>query len=582
MEGKEVSIQHILKGEIIAHPEYKEQKISGYKNNPCIEALPEIFDDEFLIRKIAFYPEISESEKMNNGNVRYHLIKQIKNYYQPLSIHLKIEHTLSCVIRRSYIARNPSSNEYLMRLRLIAEVIEEQKENKLLSSYDICNSLCNKFNSIPETNRSSAECFSIIGISGMGKSTAIEKLLLMYPQVIIHREYKGNPLTRTQIVWLKIDCPYDGSLKTLCKMFFKALDDVLLTTNYFKRYGNNRVSTATMMIHMSHLASLHSIGVLVIDEMQHLINPKNKPDEILNFLVTLINMIGISVIQIGTPKVTSVLTKGFRELRRAEESGCIFWDRMKEDEEWDFFINNLWECQVLKIFTPLTDEFKQAMYYETQGITSITINLFILIQAQAIFNTKEKITENLIHSVAKNDLRLTNKVIDALRSNRIDEIASYEDISIEIEDILQNKMRDYEYQKRIEELSIKHKQSIASNKKNLKESVLTEIVSMGIFMLVDYKKLEKIFDQIIKKEPSPLNKLTIKQKLIIEAIKEEEILFKDDKGSKESTNKKNFNDKEDLRYLFDKAKKENKHIYEVLKDNGYIKDPLKEFYKYDI
>ena len=185
-----------------------------------------------------------------------------------------------------------------MRMRLVLEAAEE-KNNKLQYSDEVCEKLSSNLNIIPETGRSTAECFSIIGVSGIGKSTAIEKLLLMYPQVIIHHNYKGKPLTRAQIVWIKIDCPFDGSLKTLCKMFFKALDDILLTTNYFQRYGKNSNSTATMMIHMSHLACLHSIGVLVIDEMQHLINPKNKPDEILNFLVTLVNMIGISIIQLS-------------------------------------------------------------------------------------------------------------------------------------------------------------------------------------------------------------------------------------------------------------------------------------------
>ena len=72
-------------------------------------------------------------------------------------------------------------------------------------------------------------CISIIGISGIGKTTAIERLLLMYPQVIKHFEYKGECFTRTQIVWLKIDCPYDGNLSTLCKSFFKAIDDILGT-----------------------------------------------------------------------------------------------------------------------------------------------------------------------------------------------------------------------------------------------------------------------------------------------------------------------------------------------------------------
>ena len=49
----------------------------------------------------------------------------------------------------------------------------------------------------------------------------------MYPQVIEHTEYKGMPLAATQIVWLKLDCPHDGSRGELCYRFFKAVDDAV-------------------------------------------------------------------------------------------------------------------------------------------------------------------------------------------------------------------------------------------------------------------------------------------------------------------------------------------------------------------
>ncbi|KAI3349977.1 ATP-binding protein [Clostridium botulinum] len=574
-----LDIQSILKGEIIYNPKYNKQIIEEYKNNPCIEALPNIFDDEFVVKELASYPQISNHGEIKNENVRYHLIKSIKSYYQPLSCHLKIEHTLSCIIRRSYIARNPASKEYLQRIRLILEVMGEKNQNNInIIDFDVCKNLSDKFSTIPETTRSSAECFSIIGISGMGKSTAIEKLLLMYPQVIIHRKYKGKPLTRTQITWLKIDCPYDGSIKTLCKMFFKALDDVLLTTNYFITYASYRNSAATMMIHMAHLASLHSIGVLVIDEMQHLINHKNKPSEILNFLVTLTNTIGISIVQIGTPKLNNVLTKGLRELRRAEESGSIFWGRMKEDEEWDFFIENLWEEQILKNYTPINDKLKQAMYYETQGITAITINLFILIQVQAIFNNSEKITVNLIHNVAKKDLRLTNRVIQAIRSNNPDEMANYEDISIEIENVIQDKIQEAQHRERVRELSNQYKESVLQNNKQFKETLITEVMSIGLFVYIDYDKLEKIVDKIVKGDPSKLNTALVKQKVIMAAMEEENRIVEKNNQISNSKEKTNLYDKGDLRNLFDESVKKKVHIYDVLKDNGYIKDPLQELY----
>lgn len=569
-------VQPILKGRIIQNPQYEKQDIEEYKDNPCIEALPRIFDDECVIKELSSYPIPTEKEKEYDENIKYHIIKRIKNYYQPLSNHLRIEHVLSCMIRRSYIARNPNSKEYLLRLRLILETIEEEEDSKLKLNAEVCERLSAKLSEIPQTCRSTAESSSIIGISGIGKSTAIEKLLLMYPQVIMHHEYKGNPLTRTQITWIKIDCPYDGSLKTLCKMFFKALDDILLTTNYFRRYGDNRNSTATMMIHMSHLACIYSVGVLVIDEMQHLINPKNKPDDVLNFLVTLVNMIGISIIQIGTPKVTGVITKGLREVRRAEEAGSIFWDRMKEDDEWDFFLGNLWDCQWLKNKTLLKPEIKRLMYEKTQGITSIAITLFILTQAQAIFTEEERITEKLIEDVAKNQLKLTNKVINAIRNSSIDEMANYEDITIEIENALQEKINSAEYKKRIEELSKQHKKSLINSSINFKEQVVREILAMGLFEKLDYAKIETIVDDILKHKNTLENTSQMKQDIIKAAIYKEEELIKEKTQVKVNREKDSY-EKQDLRRIFSTSERKKIHIYELLKTHHYIKNPVDEF-----
>src|SRR5690606_8545365 len=116
-----------------------------------------------------------------------------------------------------YLARNPLDKAFLERVRLLHELREDEKNAQKYID-DRLNYL-----------RSTADSLSIIGISGIGKTTAIERLLLMYPQVIKHSNYEGQMFNRTQITWLKIDCPYDGSLTTLCQSFFKAIDDLLGT-----------------------------------------------------------------------------------------------------------------------------------------------------------------------------------------------------------------------------------------------------------------------------------------------------------------------------------------------------------------
>ena len=88
-------------------------------------------------------------------------------------------------------------------------------------------------------NRPSASGFAIVGLSGMGKTTAVERTLLLYPQVIQHNRYNGKLFILKQLVWLKLDCPASGSLKVLCQNFFRQVD-LILGTNYFKQHVNSK------------------------------------------------------------------------------------------------------------------------------------------------------------------------------------------------------------------------------------------------------------------------------------------------------------------------------------------------------
>ena len=85
-------------------------------------------------------------------------------------------------------------------------------------------------------NESTATSLAFIGASGSGKTTTINRILGNYPQSIYHSKYNF-----TQIVYLKIDCPHDGSLKSLCMHFFREIDRVL-NTNYERKYGQKRHS----------------------------------------------------------------------------------------------------------------------------------------------------------------------------------------------------------------------------------------------------------------------------------------------------------------------------------------------------
>ncbi len=71
------------------------------------------------------------------------------------------------------------------------------------------------------------------------------------------------------VVYLKIDCSHNASLKEICLNFFRALDRAL-GENYEKRYGLKKHGIEIMLALMAQIANSYALGLLVIDEIQHL------------------------------------------------------------------------------------------------------------------------------------------------------------------------------------------------------------------------------------------------------------------------------------------------------------------------
>ncbi|SME54482.1 Transposon Tn7 transposition protein TnsC [Bacillus cereus] len=542
---------------------YKEQLLSEYTNNPFIEALPPIFNEDDVLERFMVTPRISDQDKLSETNIRYHVLKRVKNFIQPLPIHFEVERRLSTLIRRGYLARNPLDRTFLERVRVLHELREEEETaHKYIDE---------RLNYI----RSTADSLSIIGISGIGKTTAIERLLLMYPQVIKHEEYKGQPFNRTQIVWLKIDCPYDGSLSTLCKSFFKAIDD-LLETRYLEKFGYLNRVTSTMLLHMTSLASMYGIGVLVIDEIQHLLHSKNDQEEMLNFFVTLSNTVGIPTVLIGTSKAQKLFKGNFRQARRAA-SEAVIWDRMAEDsEEWEFFLETLWELQCLKTQSKHTEETKKAFYYECQGITSVAVNLFILAQERALFdedNPNEIITPKVLKKTAKDDMQMIQPMMTAIQKNNLAEMTKYEDIMINLDEIMLNHKRNTEVTGRIQEAFRERQNTIQYKRQDTIETLSVEVAALGIFDSLKDNDIKKLVQKIVGENPLDIDFHQLKSDVIQQAI----ALNQQKKEQKDKPKVKNA-EVLPLLTLRKRALDKKQHPHELLKANGYIKNPLKEFY----
>lgn len=239
------------------------------------------------------------------------------------------------------------------------------------------------------------------------------------------------------MVWAKIDCPFDGSLKGLCLSFFAYVGRIL-GTSYSKKFSSDRMTVDAALPRMAQIATTHCLGLLVIDEIQHLSQAKSGgSDKMLNFFVTLVNTIGVPVVLIGTTKAMSVLQSEFRQARRGSGQGDLLWDRMKNDLSWEIMLRAMWKNQWARNQTPLTAELKDILYNESQGIIDIAVKLYAMAQMKAIADGTETITAQTIKEVAAEKLRLVKPMLDALRSGNMKKLLMYEDIKpINVEDYL--------------------------------------------------------------------------------------------------------------------------------------------------
>lgn len=389
----------------VVDAEYRTSPIPGYQHNPLIEALPPILTTAETVTRLRYEPDHDDGVRQLPTELRLHLLHDALRFFRPLPVHVEIEQRLSRLIRAGYQGRNP-----------LVRGFRHQMDTHLQRSIQIY-------------QQTRSQGFTLLGMSGVGKTTALEGILSLYPQIVIHQQYEEQTFSHWQVVWLKLDCPHDGSIRGLCLHFFQAMDGLLNTRYYRYHARNGRATTDEMLPAMARVSAIHSLGVLVLDEIQHLSEARSGgAARMLNFFVHLVNTIGMPVVLVGTPKAQAVLRGEFRQARRGAGQGDLVWNRMEPGAVWDLFIESLWHYQFTRHTTALTPELSQTLHEETQGITDLAVKIYMLAQIRAMTTGRERVTSALIQSVAADSLRLAQPMLEALRSGDRMKLAQFEDI----------------------------------------------------------------------------------------------------------------------------------------------------------
>ena len=225
-----------------------------------------------------------------------------------------------------------------------------------------------------------ADSFTIIGVSGIGKSSAISRSIsLITRERVIELEQPYGKLLPCVVV----QCPFDCSVKGMLLEILRKVDEALGSA-YFTRAVRAKATTDMLIGSVSQVA-LNHIGLLVVDEIQNVVNSKNGKS-LVGSLTQLINNSGISICMVGTPESTVFFESAMHLARR---SLGLAYQAVPFDTYFHSFCETLFSYQYVEHAAELTPAIVEWLYEHSAGVLSVVVSLIHDAQEISILNGRE-------------------------------------------------------------------------------------------------------------------------------------------------------------------------------------------------
>ncbi|WP_063825973.1 AAA family ATPase [Paraburkholderia caribensis] len=410
---------------------YTKSRIPRFMDNPLVEALPPVLDDEGLIDALNDLPAFDVAQRDWPAHERIQMIAELSDCMVTLVRHVQLAWALDTLMRQGYIGRAPRT---ISHTKMFQQLYEARKANQ-------------PFSARPKQNATAQLSSSLLGIPGQGKTSSLTRILNLYPQVIYHPE-----LDFVQITWLHIEAPSDGiSAKGLALSIIRNIDKLIPDGDYYARYGKTSFSAEALLNHAARLMHTHCVGMLVTDEIQNLKSAGTGMRRMMSLLVSASNELGVPILFVGTNGGARVLGLDASPARRSVGHAIPSWSALKasgdlaKPGEWEDFITAIWPFQWVKNATPLTQALSDLMFYYSQGIIDIALKLFSCVQWHCILDGDETITAQVIASVWETEFELVHPLMDAFRSGDSSALERYPDIApLSFDQLRDNALNRYE------------------------------------------------------------------------------------------------------------------------------------------
>lgn len=342
--------------------------------------LPEMKSGNELISALSIIPEYDETICQQNQAVRLMALSDLYQIYIPSQMSLEIYSKLYLALLRSM--QKKGTQMAIKQRYENYKAIQQQSYSGILGGSD---------------------SFTIIGTSGIGKSSAISRAISLITENRIIETDK--PYTKI-IPCLLVQCPFDSSVKGLLLEILRKVDEELGTDHYIHAI-KSRASTTDMLIGAVSSIALNNIGMLVVDEIQNVVNSKNGKS-LIGALTQLINNSGISICMVGTPESTVFFEQAMQLARR---SVGLQYTTMKYDEYFQSFCKIIFKYQFLKNQTEITAAITEWLYEHSAGVVSVVVSLIHDAQEIAILTGKEVLNLDTLNEAYQQRLTLLHGYI---------------------------------------------------------------------------------------------------------------------------------------------------------------------------
>ena len=253
-----------------------------------------------------------------------------------------------------------------------------------------------------------ADSFTIIGPSGIGKSTSISRsiqLLSKTPIIVTEKPY------RQIIPCVMVQTPFDASPKGLLLEILRAVDSKL-GSDYCEKALRSRNTTVDTLIGSVSSVCINHVGLLVIDEFQHVVGQKAGA-ALARCMLQLINSSGISMLFCGTPSLERFLAES--EFQLARRTLGLYYEPMEYGQAFRDLCTTLWRYQYVKHRTELDEPMMHSLFEYSMGNASVLVSLYSCVQEHSILSGREEISSDLLHAAYQTRLRMLHQHITPAR-----------------------------------------------------------------------------------------------------------------------------------------------------------------------